>query len=89
MTPMVDRQPENPRACCIRCATWVCHECWDWHRNGASINYPQYCHKCGGIEGGFIAVRHRKPHGEMVIPRPIPLRLPQTGDEINDLYFYL
>ncbi len=93
-SPTVDPRPNNPRACCILCATWVCHECYSWHRNGASRTYPQYCTKCGGVEGQFIAVRHSKPHGSwrfQLIPRSIPLfaDFPKTPYEIARVYFYL
>jgi hypothetical protein len=69
-----DRNPDNPRAVCIHCGTWVCHECWDWHRNGAARNGHQICIKCGGIEGEFIAVRHNK-EGHDVLSAPAPLIL--------------
>lgn len=90
-SPTVDPRPQNPKACCILCATWVCHECWDWHRTRADRNYSQYCTNCGGVEGQFTAVRHSKPHGSWrahVFPRPIPTTLPKTWAEIHTLRFF-
>lgn len=91
-SPTVDPKPENPRACCILCATWVCHECWNWHRNKAARGMPQYCIKCGGIEGQFTAVRHsgKGQHSYRATwePKPIPETLPKTRLEIDQLYFY-
>lgn len=62
--PAKDRHPDDPRPICLQCATWVCQGCWDYRRQRAS-RHPnsagmQYCPKCGGREGEFIATRHLK-----------------------------
>jgi hypothetical protein len=88
--PTVDTWPDNPRQCCILCAKWVCHECWDWRRYGANRNSHQICSNCGGIEGQFIAVRHHEKgehFGRHRVPFAVPAKLPTTVEEINQLRF--
>jgi hypothetical protein len=86
MSATVDIRPENPRACCILCAKWVCHECWDWRRIGAARYSHQICHNCGGIDGMFIAVRHygkgQHWYQPIWIAKPVPTQLPRTQDEM-------
>lgn len=61
--PVKDLRPENPRPVCPECAIWVCHECWQYRRRGATraIGTTQNCARCGGIEGEYLAVRHHNP----------------------------
>lgn len=87
--PTRDPRPEDPRPCCLLCATWVCHECWDWHRKGANRFGHQYCTKCGGIKGEFVAVRHLRHHHHMRPFRPfrVPTELPTGIRQAQGLYF--
>jgi len=75
VTATVDPRPHNPRACCIMCATWVCKGCLSWHRERADRHAAQRCPNCGGVEGEFVAVRHRYPADEhepfLLLPRPV------------------
>lgn len=93
-SPTVDRQPDNPRACCILCAKWVCHECWDFRRTNASRRAfgGQICAKCGGVEGEFVAVRHKDKGQHHYQPRwfirPIPPTLP-LAEDVDRMYFFM
>lgn len=77
----VDSDPTNPKPCCILCATWVCHGCWNFRRGGASRQPAgpagpggAWCPWCGGTGGQFIATRHRKPHERALqLPYLVPL----------------
>lgn len=76
----IDTDYLNTKPCCIHCATWVCAGCWDFRRSRASRAVSQYCPRCGGIEGFFIAVRHVEPHESL--PR-VPYRVPRLGPDMS------
>jgi hypothetical protein len=64
----------NVMPCCIHCATWICVGCHDFRRSRATRAVSQYCPKCGGREGFFLAIRHLKPHEPLpkvpfIVPR--------------------
>jgi hypothetical protein len=84
VTPTVDRRPERAQPCCILCGTWVCHECWDWHRTGANRFVRQICTNCGGVEGEFVAVRHRSGNPKVFKPFMVSHELLERGKEWYD-----
>ena len=89
----VDESPDNDGAtidtnylkvmpCCIHCATWICSGCMDFHRSRATRRVSQYCPKCGGVEGFFVAIRHLKPHEALPT---VPFRVPRMTRLIRGL----
>lgn len=64
MIDIRDTQPDNPIACCIICAVWVCDNqtaCAGFSRARGNLLGKQDCGWCGGIVGHFEAIRHQKP----------------------------
>jgi hypothetical protein len=73
----IDTSYLNVMPCCIHCATWICVGCYDFRRSRATRAVSQYCPRCGGIKGFFVAIRHLKPHERLkevpfIVPRMTP-----------------
>lgn len=82
----IDTGYMNLMPCCIHCATWICVGCHQFRRVRASRAVSQYCPKCGGIKGFFVAIRHLKPHE--ALPK-VPFRVPVMSEERESIVRYL